>query len=58
MKTATLLLHLDTDEEGSNGSDFAEDNQSIKLDNLDLDTLDYDSDAPGGFIRRVWRTLH
>ena len=30
MKTATSLLHLDPDEEGSNGSDFAEDDQSVK----------------------------
>ena len=45
MKMATYLLHVDTDEEGSDGSDFAEDNQSVKSDDLDLDMSDYDSEA-------------
>jgi len=45
MKTAMSLLHLNPDEEGSNGSDFAEDDQSVKSDDLDLDTSDYDSEA-------------
>jgi hypothetical protein len=45
MKTATSLLHLNPDEEGSDGSDFAEDDQSVKSDDLDLDTSDYDSEA-------------
>ena len=45
MKTATSLLQLDTDEEGSDGSDFAENDQSVKSDDLDLDMSDYGSDV-------------
>lgn len=45
MKKATSLLQLDNSEEDSNGSDFAENDQSVHSDDLDLDLDNYDSDA-------------
>ena len=45
MKTATSLLHLGSEDEESDGSDFGEDEQSVRSGDLDLDLSDYASDA-------------
>ena len=45
MKTAASLLHLDSEDERSDGSDFGEDCQSVRSGDLDLDSSDYESDA-------------
>ena len=45
MKKATTLLQLDSEEEASDGSDFKEDDLSIRSDDLDLKLSDYESDA-------------
>ena len=45
MKTATSLLQLDNNEEDSEGSDFAENDQTFFSEDLDLDMANYDSDA-------------
>jgi hypothetical protein len=44
MKTATSLLRLDSEDEESEGSDFEEDDQSVRSGDLDLSS-DYASDA-------------
>ena len=59
MKKATSLLQLDNSEEDSNGSDFAENDQSVHSDDLDLDLDNYDSDAlEVPIVRRVRCPLH
>ena len=45
MKKATTLLQLDSEEEASNGSDFKDDDFSIRSNDLDLKLSDYESDA-------------
>jgi hypothetical protein len=45
MKTATSLLRLDSEDEGSKGSNFEEDDQSVRSGDLDLNLTDYESDA-------------
>ena len=45
MKKATTLLQLDSEEEASNGSDFKDDDFSIRSNDLDLKLSDYKSDA-------------
>jgi len=45
MKTATSLLHLDSEDERSDGSDFGDNDMSVRSGDLDLDSSKYDSDA-------------
>jgi hypothetical protein len=43
--SGSFPLQLDSEEEGSNGSNFQEEDLSIRSDDLDLKLSDYKSDA-------------
>jgi len=45
MKSATSLLRLNSEDEESDGSDFGEDDQSVRSGDLDLESSDYENDA-------------